>query len=217
MAEVTGVGNAASASGIGAIDEGAGGRLIVLRHAKSAWPDGVADHERPLAGRGRRDAPAAGRRLFDTGCVPDLVVCSTARRARETWHLVATEMAPAEPDVVFEPRVYAASASGLLRVLRDLAVLRRDAVSREVVVGGGPERCRTVLLVGHQPAVQELVLTLTGGGDEQALERVRIKFPTSAFAVLTVPGTRAGGGLAPGTAVLTDFAVPRGPVPDARG
>ncbi|MFI9629201.1 SixA phosphatase family protein [Streptomyces sp. NPDC052042] len=185
-----------------------GGRLIVLRHAKSAWPDGVPDHERPLAGRGRRDAPAAGRRLYEAGYVPDLVICSTARRARETWHLVAAELVAAEPDVVFEPRVYEASASALLHVLRD------------VVVRGGSEPGRTVLLIGHQPGVQELVLSLAGGGDEEALARARGKFPTSAFAVLAVPGAWGapgiGAGLASGAAVLTDFAVPRGPVTAGR-
>ncbi|MET7442233.1 histidine phosphatase family protein, partial [Streptomyces sp. NPDC005568] len=57
-------------------------RLVVLRHAKSAWPDGVPDHERPLAPRGRRDAPAAGRSLAAADCLPDLVLCSRRRRAR---------------------------------------------------------------------------------------------------------------------------------------
>ena len=81
-----------------------GRRLILLRHAKSAWPD-VPDHDRPLAPRGHRDAPAAGRWLRKSGDIPDRVVCSTARRARETWEL-AGEKLRAEPEVVFEPRVY---------------------------------------------------------------------------------------------------------------
>ena len=66
-------------------------RLVLLRHAKSDWPDDVPDHERPLARRGRRDAPAAGRWLRKSGYVPDLVLCSTARRARETWQLAEEE------------------------------------------------------------------------------------------------------------------------------
>ncbi|MFF4673023.1 SixA phosphatase family protein [Streptomyces sp. NPDC001279] len=222
MTEATEATEATEGPEFGAGPESGGGRLIVLRHAKSAWPDGVPDHERPLAGRGRRDAPAAGRRLHETGRVPGLVVCSTARRARETWDLVATELfAPepdvAAPDVVYEPRVYAASASDLLRVLDEVL---DDVLARGGRDGrGGPAPGRTVLLVGHQPGVQELVLSLAGGGDEQALARARTKFPTSAFAVLALPGTRAGGGagLTPGAAVLTDFAVPRGPVPAERG
>ncbi|MFF2411916.1 SixA phosphatase family protein [Streptomyces sp. NPDC058092] len=168
----------------------ASARLIVLRHAKSAWPEGVPDHERPLAGRGRRDAPAAGRWLYEARCVPDLVICSTARRTRQTWDLVAAELGTA-PEVVFEPRVYEASASALVSVVRDV-----------------PERRRTVLLIGHQPGVQDMVLSLAGDGDDEALTRARVKFPTAAVAVLVLPGTWAR--LAPGTAALTDFAVPRG-------
>lgn len=190
-------------------------RLVVLRHAKSAWPPDVPDDERPLAKRGRRDAPAAGRRLFVDGCVPDLVLCSTARRTRETWDLVAPELG-ARPEVVFEPRVYGASAAELLDVVREV-----------------PELRRTVLLIGHQPGVQDLVLSLVGegeeggegegkrdgreagnetrAGDEEALARVRAKFPTSGVAVLGLPGAWAD--LAPGTATLTAFAVPRGKTP----
>ncbi|MFE3907452.1 SixA phosphatase family protein [Streptomyces sp. NPDC059153] len=168
----------------------ASARLIVLRHAKSAWPDGVPDHERPLAGRGRRDAPAAGRWLREVQCVPDLVICSTAQRTRETWDLVAAQLG-ASPEVVFEPRVYEASASALVAVLRDV-----------------PERWRAVLLIGHQPGVQDMVLSLAGDGDDEALTRARAKFPTSAVAILQLPGTWSH--LVPDTATLTDFAVPRG-------
>src|SRR6266700_6314858 len=91
-----------------AMSGGAGRKLVLLRHAKSAWPD-VPDHERPLARRGRRDAPGAGAWLRRAGYLPDLVVCSTARRARETWQLAAAELG-ASPPVRFEPRVYQASA-----------------------------------------------------------------------------------------------------------
>jgi phosphohistidine phosphatase len=166
-------------------------RLIVLRHAKSAWPPDADDQERPLAGRGRRDAPAAGRWLYDTGCVPDLVVCSTARRTRETWDLVAPELGGAAPPVVFEPRLYDVSAAALLDVVRET-----------------PEERRTLLLVGHQPGLQELVLSLAGNADGDALVAARTKFPTSAIAVLVLPTAWAS--LAPGSAVLTDFTVPRG-------
>nr|WP_274917872.1 histidine phosphatase family protein [Streptomyces sp. WZ-12] len=195
-------------------------RLIVLRHAKSAWPEGVPDHERPLAGRGRRDAPAAGRWLRQQHCAPDVVLCSTSRRTRETWERVAGELGTTEqeqtprtpqplrptaasqapcpglaahpaPEVVFEPRVYQASGAALLEVVRAV-----------------PQRWRTALLIGHLPGVQDLVVSLTGGGDDEALARAREKFPTSALAVLTLPGEWAD--LAPGCAELTDFVVPRG-------
>ena len=88
-----------------------GRRLVLLRHAKSAWPD-VADHERPLAKRGRRDAPVVGRWLGASGYVPDAVICSTAARARETWDLASAGLAAAAPGaahaVMYKPQVYEA-------------------------------------------------------------------------------------------------------------
>ncbi len=165
-------------------------QLLLLRHAKSAWPD-VADHERPLARRGRRDAPAAGRWLRAAGRVPDRVVCSTARRARETWQLAAAEL-DASPAVSFDQRVYGAAAGELL----DLA--------RETAPGA-----RRLLIVGHDPAMQELTLALASAraSDAGALERVRFKFPTAAIAVLELTGTWQE--LGPEQARLTTFVVPR--------
>jgi len=168
----------------------AGVRLIVLRHAKSAWPE-VPDEERPLAARGRADAPAAGRWLREHGCVPDLVVCSTARRTRETWELAAGELG-ADPRVRLEPRAYRAEPEELVALLREL-----------------PPTVGSALLVGHRPEVQDLVLLLAAPGSRgEALERVGEKYPTSAIAVLEVPAGWAG--LGPGAAELTEFAVPRG-------
>lgn len=95
-------------------------RLVVLRHAKSAWPL-PADHERPLAPCGRPDAPAAGHWLREAGCVPDLVVCSSARRVRQTWDLVAAEAEfGASTPVIYEVRLYGASADELLSVVREI-------------------------------------------------------------------------------------------------
>ncbi|WP_328884936.1 SixA phosphatase family protein [Streptomyces sp. NBC_00316] len=168
-------------------------RLVVLRHAKSAWPDDVPDHERPLAPRGRRDAPAAGRWLRESDCVPDLVVCSTASRTRQTWDLVSDELDAITP-VIHDARVYQASAGELLGVVRDI-----------------PARVRTLMLVGHNPGVQDLVLMLAGEADGSALERTRAKFPTSAIAVLCLPGPWPD--LDPGAARLTGMIVPRGAKP----
>ncbi|MYS95160.1 MULTISPECIES: SixA phosphatase family protein [Streptomyces] len=166
-------------------------RLVVLRHAKSAWPLDVADHERPLAPRGRRDAPAAGRALAEADSLPDLALCSTAVRARRTWELAAAEWGT-PPPVRFDRRLYAASPAGLLAVVHE--------VSAEV---------ETLLLIGHNPGLEELVLALAGDGLDDTLERVRTKFPTSAIAVLSWYGTtwRA---LTPGSALLTSMTVPRG-------
>jgi phosphohistidine phosphatase len=176
-------------------------RLVLLRHAKSAWPD-VPDRERPLAKRGQRDAPAAGRWLREAGCVPDRVLCSPARRAMETWELAASELG-ASPPVTIEGRVYNASAPELLDVIR--------AVPAEV---------RTLLVVGHDPAIQGVALTLAAGADgadrppggpdaiaAEAIDRMSAKFPTAAIAVLELAGTWRQ--LRPRQARLARFVVPR--------
>ena len=166
-------------------------RLVVLRHAKSAWPEGVADHERPLGPRGRRDAPAAGRALAEADCLPDLALCSTAVRARQTWELASAQWGTPAP-VRFDSRVYAAGVSDLLDVVHEV-----------------PAEAETVLLVGHNPGLEELILQLAGDGMDDTLDQVRTKFPTSAIAVLAWHGT-AWQHLAPGTALLTEVMVPRG-------
>ncbi|WP_338899493.1 histidine phosphatase family protein [Streptomyces sp. TG1A-60] len=165
--------------------------LVVLRHAKSAWPIGVPDHERPLAPRGRRDAPAAGRALADADWLPDLALCSTAVRARRTWELASAQWGT-PPPVRHDRRLYAAGVPELLDVVREV-----------------PDQVRTLLLVGHNPALEELVLDLAGDALDGALDDVRAKFPTSAIAFLSWHG-ETWASLAPGTALLTDMIVARG-------
>ncbi len=170
--------------------------LVLFRHAKSAWPD-VPDHERPLAGRGIRAAPVMGRWLRDAGLVPDLVLCSTARRARETWQFAQAGLA-ASPPVSFEDSIYGEDGPGLLALIREV-----------------PPATGTLLLVGHNPAIEDLAPMLAAppgaAGPEAAsagdLERMRAKFPTAAIAVLQFAG--AWRGLAPGQARLTAFVTPR--------
>ena len=171
-------------------------KLVLLRHAKSAWPDDVPDHDRPLGGRGRRDAPAAGRWLRLAGCVPDHVVCSTARRARETWQLAQAELG-GRPSVAVEPGVYGASAADLLDLVRRM-----------------PSAAHTVVVVGHDPGIPDLALTLaresgTHGGRAAArtLDRMRAKFPTAAIAVLEFSGPWAE--LTRRRARLASFVTPR--------
>ncbi|MET9969828.1 histidine phosphatase family protein [Streptomyces sp. NPDC006356] len=166
-------------------------RLVVLRHAKSAWPDGVADHQRPLGPRGHRDAPVAGRMLAEHDCMPDLALCSTAVRARETWELAAAQWGT-PPPVRHDSRLYAADVSELLAVVHEV-----------------PAAVRTLLLVGHNPGLEELVLELAGDGLDDTLDEVRTKFPTSAMAVLAWHGP-SWSALAPGTALLTGVMVARG-------
>ena len=95
--------------------------LLVLRHSKSAYPADTADIDRPLAPRGQRDAVAAGRWLRDEGLIPDVVVCSTAERTRETWDLVSDQLGWAEePGMLhYDPRLYEASPADLLAVIRE--------------------------------------------------------------------------------------------------
>ena len=102
----------------------------------------MPDQERPLAKRGRRDAPVVGRWLRGHGYLPDTVICSVARRTRQTWELVAPELG-GSPSVTFEPRAYEASALTLLYLVREL-----------------PGTCRAALLIGHNPAIEELATHL---------------------------------------------------------
>ena len=173
--------------------ESGGRQLVLLRHAKSAWPD-VPDHERPLARRGQRDAPVMGRWLRTAGHVPDRVLCSTARRARETWELAQSALG-ASPAVSFDDRVYGASAAGLL-----------DLVHR------APRTAKTLLIVGHDPGIPELAFMLAGAAPSGAVprttvDRMKEKFPTAAVAVLELTGDWAQ--LGPGAARLTSFVTPR--------
>lgn len=151
-------------------------RLIVLRHAKSAWPDGVPDHERPLGSRGLRDAPNLGRWLGDNRYVPDRVVWSTARRAKETWQHVS-EALPVKPPVEYDDDLYGAGPEEFLDAVR--------RISGDVT---------TLALVGHEPGVSELTLHLAGYGDDTRL--VQTKFPTGAAAVLATADTWADLGAA---------------------
>ncbi|MER5435426.1 histidine phosphatase family protein [Streptomyces sp. NPDC002588] len=166
-------------------------RLVILRHAKSAWPEGVPDHQRPLASRGRRDAPAAGRALAEADCLPDLALCSTAVRARQTWDLASAEWGT-PPPVRFDRRLYAAGVPDLLAVVRET-----------------PAEAETLLLVAHNPGLEELVLALAGDALEGSLDEVRRKFPTSAIAVLAWHGP-TWRSLRPGGALLIAMIVPRG-------
>lgn len=168
--------------------------LIVLRHAKAAWPD-VEDRRRPLAERGLRDAPAAGRWLRETGLrlqgfAIDHVICSPALRTRQTWALASRELDDA-PAPVYDDRVYAATTSALFTVLRET-----------------PAHVRGLVLVGHNPGMQNLTLALAREDSGEPLEQARERFPTTGLALFQVRGEWSA--LRPGTALLVQFAIPRG-------
>jgi phosphohistidine phosphatase len=163
-------------------------RLLLLRHAKSSWADpAVGDHDRPLNDRGRAAAPRVGAYLRDAALVPDLVLCSSARRARDT---VAGLGLPDAVDVVVDHDLYLARP--------DTVVDRIRAVADDVT---------TLMVVGHNPTTHEVALNLAATGDGAALARLGQKFPTGAVAVLRVPDRWTD--LDAGTASLERFVVPR--------
>jgi len=175
-------------------------RLILLRHAKSDWPD-MPDRDRPLAKRGRRDAPRIGRWLHEHGYQPDVVVVSAATRTRQTWDLVAPELG-GKPAVRFEPRAYAASALTLLYLAQEL-----------------PDRYRTALLIAHNPGLSELATSLAAPPESDGAAgpaatgpavkdspRPAISLPTAAVAVFEFTGDWPS--LTPGHARLTNLTTP---------
>lgn len=110
--------------------------LLLVRHAKSSWEHpGTSDHDRPLNDRGLRDAPEMGRRLAARGVRPDVILSSTAVRARTTAELIAEALGFGVGRVITDERLYAASADEVLRVIGELD----DEVSCAIVVGHNPE------------------------------------------------------------------------------
>ncbi|MFE9538890.1 SixA phosphatase family protein [Streptomyces sp. NPDC006691] len=163
-------------------------RIVLLRHAKADWPE-VSDHDRPLAERGRADAPAAGRRLAAAGITPDLALCSSAVRTRETWKLAVHEL-PQRPRTVYEERMYEASLGELIALVNET-----------------PEDVGDLLLIGHNPGMHALADALAGDAEGDALSRMnRSGFPTSSIAVLTFNGSWKT--VEHGVATLVDFWAP---------
>jgi phosphohistidine phosphatase len=161
--------------------------LILMRHAKSDYPTGVTDHDRPLAGRGIREAGLAGDWLKANVPAIDLVLCSSATRTRQT--LDRTEItAP----VTYSERLYGATAGTMIDEI--------NQVDDDVA---------TLLVVGHEPTMSHVALGLADPdhSDTDATERIAVKYPTSAIAVLRVPGSWAR--LQLSGAELTAFHVPR--------
>ncbi len=157
-------------------------RLYLMRHAKSSWDDpGLTDHDRPLAARGRDAAERLGNHLRREQITPSLVLCSSARRTRETLDCLRVD-APVE----IEDGLYDASADELLARLR-----------------GVEDDVESVLLIGHNPAIQDLAATLAAAPNTLA-ER---KYPTGGLAGLAFTGSWSR--LQPGAAELLFFVIPR--------
>jgi len=164
--------------------------LYLLRHAKSSWANGsLTDHDRPLAPRGEKATRALARHIAEKRIAPALVLCSTAVRTRQTLDGIASALGE-DVDVWHENALYGASAHELVKRLRKL-----------------PPTVPSAMIVGHNPGLEDLALELIGDGDAGALARLHAKFPTGALATLVVSDTWKA--LAPGTATLTAFIVPR--------
>ncbi|WP_297368426.1 histidine phosphatase family protein [Cryobacterium sp.] len=147
--------------------------LLVLRHAKSDWSGGEADIDRTLNPRGHRQARDVGSWLAGQSSSIDIAIVSPATRARATWALVSAELGDG-PEARVDERAYAASVADLLAIVREL-----------------PDELRTVILVAHNPGLEDLVALLSGES---------ITLPTSALAVLRLAGSWAEA--APSTASL---------------
>lgn len=142
-------------------------RLLLLRHAKSDWnrPE-LADFERTLNDRGRRSAPLMGRHIASEGNVPDKVLCSSSRRTRETLGLLVPFL-DREMDIRILRGLYDASEGDYLEIIRKY--------------GGSAD---TLMVLGHNPAMQDTALRLAGSGNSELAGEISGKFPTAGLAVM---------------------------------
>ena len=162
--------------------------LSLLRHAKSSWDDQtLADHDRPLAPRGRRAAKVIAKHLGRKGISPELVLCSPSTRTRQTLKRLSPGLGK-NAEVQIEPELYAAQARDLLDVLQKV-----------------PDEVESVMLIGHNPGIQDLALSLASAGSK--IPRLRSKFPTAALATFELNGTWRE--LAPGSAELVSLVTPK--------
>jgi phosphohistidine phosphatase len=165
--------------------------LILMRHAKSAWDDPhQKDADRPLNDRGRKAAPQMGAWLAGEGYRPDVVLCSTAQRTRETLDLMKASL-PAGVRVQYYRALYLAPPREMLNE-----------------IGKVPATAETVMLFGHNPGIGNLASLLAGSGDAKALANMHGKFPTAAIAVLGFDVAQWND-LPPGSGKLLAFQRPR--------
>jgi phosphohistidine phosphatase len=143
-------------------------RLLLLRHAKAERSQpGGGDHARVLTERGRTDAEAIGAYLARHRAVPDRAAVSTATRTRETWERVAAAF-DRTPPVSFNDRLYDASSQTIIEVIQETGA-----------------EAGTLLVIGHNPGMQELASILIATGDMEARERLGEGFPTAALAIVS--------------------------------
>jgi phosphohistidine phosphatase len=164
-------------------------RLLLLRHAKAVPQGRMADEERPLADRGRREVPLVAQFAASRGIKPDLALISPSLRTRETWALFVPALNP-PPLHRFEPRLYSAPAERILDLAR-----------------AAPETVQTLLLVGHNPGFEDVAQILIGAGETDALIRFGGSMPTSSLALIELPSRWAT--IEPRTGRLAIFVTPK--------
>ena len=147
--------------------------IFLLRHAKSSWDDTSRDdHDRPLNQRGERAATLVAQFLKQERLIPDLILCSSAKRTRETLTLVQAVLGDDHPALI-EPDLYLAAADVLFDRLRKVG---EDAAS--------------VMLIGHNPGLEDLATTLIAPKGTPLEDKLAAKFPTAGLAMIRLPGTR---------------------------
>jgi phosphohistidine phosphatase len=165
-------------------------RVMLLRHAKSDWSLAAGDRERPLNERGQDAAPKIGRYIAQAQTVPDLILCSTAQRTRQTCDLITASFSTV-PKIVFEEELYLAEAGTIIGLIR-----------------ATPDTIRRLMIIGHNPGIHQAAADLTGSGNAKDRATLSARFPTAALAVIDF----ANGGWAdvlPHAGKLDRFITPR--------
>ncbi len=145
-------------------------RLLLLRHAKSSWDvPGLNDHDRPLNSRGRHAAPLMGRHIAAHALLPERIVCSTARRTRETLAGLLPYL-DREMDIRLSRDLYDSGPADYIDVIR--------------AFGG---TARVLLIIGHNPTLQETAVELVGTGNPALIDTIATEYPTASLAVIDFP------------------------------
>jgi len=165
-------------------------RLWLLRHAKSAWDDpSQNDFDRKLSPRGKRACRRLAQHLLARGVVPEAILCSPAARTRETYERLRRQLVVL-PDPVYDATLYLAEPKVLLNAIHST-----------------PARNRDLMLIGHNPGLEDLAAQLTGSASGDAQERLRQKYPTGGLSELTFP-VKHWSEVAPRSGYLASFVTP---------
>jgi len=167
-------------------------KLSLLRHAKSGWDDpDLSDHERPLNSRGTKAATRMGRYIAEHDLCPELILCSDAIRTRATLTLILASLSPSIPHTIITEALYLAAPDTIFKAIKKHA---GDTAH--------------VMVIGHNPGVHALALSLPASGEQSDIESLSLKFPTAALAHIHF-NCDSWQDIAPATGHLDTFVVPR--------